>query len=45
MNSSALVGGRFLLGEGAGHLLAAIHSLKVHGYDKGYMLQATRKIR
>jgi hypothetical protein len=31
--------------EGAGHLFAAIRSLKEHEYDKGYMLGTTRKIR
>jgi repressor of nif and glnA expression len=34
-----------LLREGAGHLFAAIRSLNVHGYDKCYMLQTTKKIR
>jgi hypothetical protein len=33
------------LREGAGHLFAAIRSLNVHGYDTGYMLRTTRKIR
>jgi len=33
------------LREGAGHLFAAIRSLNVHGYDKCYMLQTTKKIR
>ena len=34
-----------LLREGAGHRFAAIRSLNVHGYDKFYMLQTTKKIR
>jgi hypothetical protein len=45
MTSSALVGRRFLLREGAGHLLAANRSLNVHDHDKGYMLRTTRTIR
>jgi hypothetical protein len=46
MNDLLRLGGQALLfREGAGHLFAAIRSLKVHGYDKVYMLQTTRKIR
>jgi hypothetical protein len=48
MNDLLCLGGQAfltLLREGAGHLFAAIRSLKVHGYDNGYMLQTTRKIR
>jgi hypothetical protein len=47
MTSSALVGRRFLLhcAKEPDIFFAAIRSLKVHGYDKGYMLQTTRKIR
>jgi len=42
MTSSAWQAVLTLLREGAGYLLAAIRSLKVHGYDKNYMLQIIR---
>jgi hypothetical protein len=48
MNDLLRLGGQAvptLLREGTGHLFAAIRSLKEHEYDKGYMLQPTRKIR
>jgi repressor of nif and glnA expression len=48
MNDLLRLGGQAfltLLREGAGHLFAAIRSLNVHGYDKFYMLQTTKKIR
>jgi hypothetical protein len=44
MNDLLCLGGQAfltLLREGAVHLFAAIRSLKVHGYDKFYMLQTT----
>jgi hypothetical protein len=48
MNGLLRLGGQAflaLLSEGAGHFLAAIRSPRVERYDKGYMLQTTRKIR
>src|SRR5260370_38429053 len=46
MNDLLRPGGQaFLTARGAGHLLAANRSLKVHGHDKGYMLRTTRTIR
>jgi hypothetical protein len=48
MNDLLRLGGQaFLtrLREKPNIFFAAIRSLKVHGYDKGYMLQTTRKLR